>query len=176
MMLALITIGGLAILIFLELPFTPWARSFGMWPTLTGRWIGELRTEDGRSQPVFFELSGGFRGRSTYINGRARVCDRRDAIRDFEVSGRPDNWRGTRFHFSPNGTVEIRPGLAAGRLEAEWSGDEIRGSGPLFQPGGVASASVSRDSPSPQTQRAQLMLRRGSERDFLAACGNAAPH
>ncbi len=169
-MLALLTVGGVAILMLLEVPFTPWARSFGMWPTLTGEWIGELETAEGRSLPVFLEMGGGFRGRSTYIDGRARLCYRRDAIREFKVAGRPDNYRGTKFHLSLRQNVEGDSGLVPGNLQGEWQGDEIRATSTLISLSPVGTASATAGSRAAEPPRARYALRRGSEQQFLAAC------
>jgi hypothetical protein len=168
--MALVFVGYLAVLTLLDLPFTPWARSFGMWPTLTGDWSGELRTEGGRPHPVFFAVRGGWRRRSVYINGRGRLCERDGAIRDFEISGRPDNWSGSRFHLSTRGVVEHGAGTQLGELEAEWQGDAIRATGALVSAGPVATASVSRDSRPAAPPKVHYSLRRGSEKDFLTAC------
>ena len=77
---------ALGLTLALEAVLTPWARSFGVWPTLTGHWVGELTMLDGGASPVYFELGGGMRsggsGRRPYIDGRARWCDGSGEIRD----------------------------------------------------------------------------------------------
>jgi hypothetical protein len=155
----------------LEIPFAPWARSLGMWPTLTGEWTGELETEDGQAQPMFLEIRGGVprRGRP-YIDGRARLCHGSGWIRDFGISGAPDNWRGTRFHLSARSLDENVSGLGPGEMQAEWLGDEIRATGVLVSLGPVATASASRSSRGEGPPPVRYALRRGNETDFLAAC------
>ena len=168
--LALVFAGYLAVMTLLDLPFTPWARSLGMWPTLTGDWSGELRTEDGRTQALFLAVRGGWYRRSVYINGRGRLCDRPGAIRDFEISGAPDNWRGTRFHFSTRDVVDYGPGTQLGEVRGEWEGDAIRATGALVSAGPVATASATRESGPAAPPQVLYSFRRGSEKDFLTAC------
>jgi hypothetical protein len=169
-----LVLAGLVVVSFaflLEVPFAPWARSLGMWPTLTGEWTGELETAEGATQPVYLEIRGGVprRGRP-YIDGRARLCDGSGAIRDFEIFGSPDNWRGTRFHLSARSLVEDDSGFGPGDLQAEWLGDEIRATGVLISRSPVATASASRSSRVEAPPTVRYALRRGNEADFLSAC------
>jgi hypothetical protein len=160
-----------AVVTMLEAPFAPWARSFGMWPTLTGNWSGTLEAPDGRTQPILLAIGGGVHRRgSTYIDGRARICDHHGAIREFEISGRPDNWRGTRFHlsFRPVMDDDIAPG--PGDLRGEWNGDDIRATSTIVSRAPTATAEASRSSPAQGPPEARYVLRRGTDGDFLAAC------
>jgi hypothetical protein len=161
----------ISILLLLEMARAPWARSLGLWPTLAGDWTGEVETADRGITPVFFAIRGWVpkRGRPS-IEGRARFCDRSDAIRDFEISGRPDNWGGTRFRVSMSSAVERDSRLGPGELQGEWQGDAIRAAGALISRGPVATAEVSRSSPPESPPQVRYALRRGSEADFLAAC------
>lgn len=169
---------ALGLRLALEVVLTPWARSFGLWPTLTGRWVGELTMLDGRVSPVYFELGGGMpsgrHGRS-YINGRARWCDGSGEIRDYTVSGTPENYRGTRFHLSTSSVVERTSGVSPAGLQGEWSVDEIRGRSELFTHARRATATASRAVDETHTSVAKARevryrLQRGSESDFLSAC------
>jgi len=167
--LAVVGAAGISILILLEMASAPWARSLGLWPTLTGDWTGQIETADGRSRPVFFAIRGWVprRGRAS-IEGRARLCERGGSIRDFEISGRPDNWRGTRFHISMSS--EHDSGLVPGELQGEWVGGEVRAAGPLVSRGAVATATAEESRAPEARPQVHYTLRRGSEADFLAAC------
>jgi hypothetical protein len=171
---ALLVVAGLvtvAVAVLLEAPFAPWARSFGLWSTLTGDWTGTVETAPGRTRPVFLAIRGGLprRGRA-YIDGRARLCDGRDAIREFEITGAPDNWRGTKFHLSMRSVVEHDAQPAPGDLQGEWDGDEVRAAGALVSRSAVATAEASESSPTEAPPQARWALRRGTEAEFLAAC------
>lgn len=171
---ALLVFAGLVTLgiaLLLEGPFAPWARSFGLWPTLTGDWTGTFESAGGETRPVFLAIRGGVprRGRA-YIDGRARLCEGSTPIRDFEITGAPDNWRGTKFHLSMRSVVEHDSRPAPGDLQGEWDGDEVRATGVLVSRSSVATAETSESSPAAAPPQARLVLRRGSEADFQASC------
>ena len=42
----------------LDAPRAPWLRSFGLWPTLTGPWQGQLGTADGPVTSIYLEIGG----------------------------------------------------------------------------------------------------------------------
>jgi hypothetical protein len=173
--MATIVVAGVVILTLLEVPIAPWARSFGLWPTLTGEWHGEMRTPDGRVQPVHLRIGGGMRlgGRGRpYIDGLARVCAGAGVVREYVLWGRPANWRGTRFSLSMSRDAEEDSAYGPGDLQGEWQGDEIRATGTWIVRGPTATASVTRSegvaSPPPEVR---YQLRRGGQEAFLAACG-----
>ena len=173
--MALVGSGMFAASIALEVPIAPWMRSFGWWPTLTGTWHGTLETADGRESPVYFDIQGEVLGGTRHvgnIRGSARWCDRSGSIRDYEISGDPDNWRGTRFRLSTTSVIEREDGRSPAALRGEWSGDEIRATGVLVSHGRTAVASATRSSRTPEPPAIRITLRRGSEADFLAACGH----
>jgi hypothetical protein len=161
------------LLIALEIPFAPWIRSFGLWSTLTGRWLGEVQMPDGRTTPVYFDIDGRLGKHGSYIAGTAKWCEGRDRVRDYEVSGDSDNWRGTLFHLSTRPVDEGETGMALGELQGERMGDEIRAVGVMVSRARTATATATRDSrrEDPPQPRVRYRLRRGSERDFIVACG-----
>jgi hypothetical protein len=173
--LVVLAVAALAIVTAFDVARAPWSRSFGLWPTLAGDWTGELVTADGRAQPVFFAIRGWVprRGRP-FIEGRARLCDDNGSVRDLQISGRPDDWRGTRFQVSIAGTNGHDSRLVPGDLHGEWQGDAIRAAGVLVSGGPVATADVSRQARPAEPPRVHYALRRGSEREFLAACQKVA--
>jgi hypothetical protein len=176
--LTLAALGMFAALSLLEIPFAPWIRSFGLWPTLTGDWHGTLETPDGRTSFIHLELSGevfsfsGTRGpRRASISGTARWCDEGGRIREFRISGAPDNWRGTQFHLSMLEEVERDSGVTLGDLRGEWSGDEIRASGPLVSLARTATAEATRSAPrAGPPPAARYALRRADGQDLRATC------
>jgi hypothetical protein len=143
-----------------------------MWPTLAGDWTGRIERPDGRSQPIFFTIRGDLprRGRPS-IDGRARVCDQSGAVRDFALTGGPDNRRGTRFHISFRPVVDSDVAPGPGDLPGEWNGgDDIHGASTFVSRAPVAIAEASDSSPPQAPPEARYVLRRGNEADFLAAC------
>jgi hypothetical protein len=168
-----LTVAGVALVSALELPLTPWARSMGLWPTLTGEWNGELRTADGHIHPVYLEIRGGLRNRGrSYIDGRAKICVG-TKIHDFNVYGRNDNWRGTRFHLSLSRVSVPGPDQVPDGMQGEWSNDDLRGIGQLVSTSPTATASATRSSAPPPPPLVRYILHRGTETAFLAACGAA---
>jgi len=156
----------------LDVAFAPWMRSFGLWPTLTGNWHGELRMADGGVSFVYFEIRGVRLQRGSHIYGSAKWCDGSGRIWDYEISGRPDNWRGTRFYISTRGVVERESGVSPGELQGEWRGDdEIHGTGALVSHNRTATAYASETTRSSSASPVRYTLRRGGETAFLAACG-----
>jgi hypothetical protein len=169
----IVGVAALSASVLLEVPRAPWARSLGLWPTLTGDWVGDLTIGSGRARPVFLAIRGFVprRGRPS-INGRARLCDQGGAIRDFQISGEPDNWRGTRFHFAMSATAERDWPLAPGELGGEWDGDAIRATGALVSRGPAATLEISRSSRPASPPRVYVAMHRGNETDFLTVCQN----
>ena len=167
-------IAGVAVVSILMLLEVPARRGRARWACgRRSQAIGPARSRrrpDDGSQ-LFLSIRGWVprRGRP-YIEGRARLCDRSNEIRDFTISGRPDNWRGTRFHVSMSSAVEQDSRLGPGELQGEWKGDAIRATGVLVSHGPVATAEVSRSSGPEVPPQVHYALRRGSEGDFLAAC------
>jgi len=160
-----------------EAAFYPWARSFGLWPVLVGSWQGEMRGASGAS-PVFLEIESTFFFASstrhlTPIDGRLRWCDE-GTIRDYDIDGNVDDWRGTRFTLAVYGTGGRESGQSPDRLAAEWRDDTIEATGTLWRQGGTAAAEAARGAArGEEAPRVRYSLRRGTEDDFLAACGGS---
>jgi len=174
-------IRGIAVFVLLlmlymamEIPFIPWARSFGLWPTLAGSWFGRSSTP-GRASFVFLELEGHVgRGRRR-IEGRAQWCER-GVIQDYDLSGAPDNWRGTLFHASTRSTSELPVGLVLSQLRGQWSGDEIQADVLLIS--NARSVTISEETSSSGSSATKppvlhYVLQRGGEEQFVAACKGA---
>jgi hypothetical protein len=162
--------------VILETPFAPWARSFGLWQTLTGDWHGELMMPDGRTDAIYFEIRHPFplldrcRDCPKRIEGRARVCEAQGTVRDYDIAGNVSNWRGTKFYLALSMAAEQQPGLAVRELRGEWEGDSIRATGDLVKLGHTVSIEATDSSDRPTSQQVRYTLRRGTEDDFLAAC------
>lgn len=170
--MALVGLGLFAAYTVLDVAFAPWMRSFGFWPTLTGNWHGELQTADGGASFVYFEIRGVALRRGSHIYGSAKWCDGSGRIWEYEISGRPNNWRGTRFYLSTRSVVERESGVSPGELQGEWRGDEIHATGTLVSHSRTATAYASEASRSPAgPPSVRYTLRRGSEKDFQTACG-----
>jgi hypothetical protein len=155
----------------LDAAFAPWMRSFGLWPTLTGNWHGELRTADGSVSFVYFEIRGVRQQRGSHIYGSAKWCDRSGHIWDYQISGHPENWRGTRFYLATTSVIDRESGASPGELRGEWrADDEIHGTGALV-PHSRSTTAHATSSERPVTSPAvRYTLRRGSEAAFLTAC------
>jgi hypothetical protein len=157
-----------------EIPFVPWARSFGLWPTLTGSWFGESSPHGGGAF-VYLELNGGMSSgsqRRPFLRGRAKWCSPGNTVHDYDLFGEPDNWRGTRFHLEPRSVGEQPFGPVLSQLRGEWDKDEIRAEGVVIVRASTASATAIRGAVTTTSSPAVVhyVLRRGHEDDFVAAC------
>lgn len=168
--LTLAALGLIAAFAVLDAAFAPWMRSFGLWPTLTDNWHGEMHAPNGGVSFVYLEIRGVRLQRGSHIYGRAKWCDEAGRISDYEISGRPENWRGTHFSLSTTGIVDREDGVSPGELQGEWRGEEIHATGTLVSHSRTATASTSEASQSASAARVRYTLRRGSEAAFLAAC------
>jgi hypothetical protein len=164
--------GLFGVFVALDVAFAPWMRSFGLWPTLTGDWHGELQMADGGVSFVYLEIRGVRLQRGSHIYGSAKWCDGSGRIWDYEISGHPDNWRGTRFYLSTRAAVERESGESPGELQGEWRGDEIHASGGFVSHSRTATAFASATSRRAPAPTVRYTLRRGSETAFRAACGS----
>lgn len=167
---------GVVVRLLMEVAVHPWARSFGLWPTLTGDWTGELITA-GVSTPVYVEIRSDFAWRSDvrhspFITGRLEWCDGTGAIREFDVSGDVENWRGTAFHLTLYRRDPARAGESPAELAGIWDGDTIEGRGTLVQHGPTATAEVTRGQATAAHAAPAItyMLRRSGRDVFLTAC------
>jgi len=162
-----------------ELAVHPWARSFGLWPTLTGEWSGELITPEGRT-PVHLAIHSNFLWRtdvrhSPYIEGRLEWCEANGVVREFDVSGDVDDWRGTRFHLTLYRREPQEEGTFPSELRGEWSGDAMEAVGSMAHVGSTASAEATRDeSITSEAPAVSYTLRRDGPDAFQAACTERA--
>lgn len=169
-----VTLAGLLALTYLvlsigEMVRAPWMTSFWMWDTLVGEWYGEMADGEGSETLLYLDIEGYVGSRSIYITGTARWCDANGQIRDYTLTGGPDNWRGRRFHLSFATKNERDSGFSPGAMQGEWNGDQIRMLGTYLRHERTASASEQQASqPSPPPVRSTL--RRGDEQAFLTAC------
>ena len=159
----------------IDAPFNPWAHSLRGGPTLVGTWVGTLTAPGARRAALFLELRRSRNSRGRYstcrhcprIEGAARLCDGGDP-KIYEVWGGPDNWSGARFHLKKRAAGPARPGLQLGYMRGEWGGDvlnlstqfESGGDEPEARAGGGRGTDVA----------VRFALKRGGEREFLAAC------
>ena len=158
----------------LETPFAPWARSFGLWPTLTGDWHGEATMPDGRTTPIYLEIRhalpiGRCRDCASKFEGRAKTCESRGAIREIDISGSVDNWSGTRFRFQLR-RPDDSSGQGPGEVGGEWKDDTIHAAADLVTYGRTATTEAVRGEDRASAPQVLYDLRRGTEDDFLAAC------
>lgn len=172
MVIGVIVLGlaTLGILMVLEIPFAPWIRSFGLWPTLTGEWLGTLERPDGRLSFVYFDIRGSLNRYNPDIYGKAKWCDDNGRIWSYEIWGDTDNWRGTRFHLSTRNAIARESGESPAELRGVWNDDVIRATGVLVTHSRTATAEATRTSRSPGPPQVSYTLRRGNEKRFLAAC------
>jgi hypothetical protein len=158
----------------LETPFAPWARSFGLWPTLTGDWHGEVTGPDGRSSPIYLEIRhalpiGRCRDCASLFEGRAKTCERRGSIREVDISGSVDNWSGSRFRFQLSRSDDFSA-KGPGEVRGEWKGDAIHAAADLVTYGSSAAAEAFRGEDRPSAPQIRYILGRGTENDFVSAC------
>lgn len=182
--IAAVALAGLAVLAGAEALFFPWARSFAGGLTLTGEWYGEFPARSFGVQRVYVELDGHLASRCYQcrrLEGRARICDSGGRVRDFDVTGDVNNWRGTSFWIS-TGPIDSRDGRGVhlGLVEGSWEGDIITARARLNTydfAGGIASSisiSETRDGAVESDPVVPLVLRRGTEKQFNDACAEAA--
>jgi hypothetical protein len=158
----------------LETPFAPWARSFGLWPTLTGDWHGQVTDPDGRSRPIYLEIRhalpiGRCRDCTSLFEGRAKTCESRGSIREIDISGSVDNWSGSRFRFQL-GRREGFSGDGPGEVRGEWKDNAIHAVAELVTYRRTATAEAVRGEDRRSAPQIRYALGRGTEDDFVSAC------
>lgn len=168
-------IGRVGVLVFVlvalsgawEMPFIPWARSLGLWPTLTGRWVGKATRPDGRTSFVYLDLTGKMPGRSRLsIGGQAQWCEHGSAIQEYTVYGRPDNYRGTRFALETSSRTEQTRVLST--LHGQWHDNEMQAMGRIVTY--ARSVGISEGTPNPPEQVFAYTFHRGTLAEFQQAC------
>ena len=106
--------------------FAPWAIDWGGGPTLTGAWVGPLRSNWGSEYHLYVELGWEPpRGRTSraYLTGTAWVCNRTGAEFRLEVRGDADRAAqdvDLDLEASASGYGESLP------LRGAWHGDTLR--------------------------------------------------
>jgi len=163
----------------------PWTVSLPGRPALVGEWYGELIMPTGRKHWIALDLSAERTGRNLNLKklkGSAQVCGVQ-GMRAYEGSAKPQNWRGTLFNIALSATDQPTEGLALIKLSAEWDRQDVIRASAEFESGGPQtivveerSGAVTRPGADPDTLfPVSLTLRRGSERDFAAACARLSP-
>ena len=144
--------------------FNPWALSLTGGPTLTGRWTGEVRLPDGDTRLIHLVIkhSTSPRCRDCDIDGTARLCRGATLERQYRIAGDNDTWRGAAFHISLTPESDSAEGeLRLGRLEGEWTGENIRFTAPWWRHSQTATAEVRRGETTPEEPRLTFALRKG---------------
>ena len=173
-------------LLVLDTAFHPWARSFTGQPTLTGEWLGTLKTATGRHLVVWLELKHpvgrGTCGNCPRIDGTARTCEAGQPPFDYEVWGNVEDWRGERFALKTLLVGEERV-LSLGYLQGSWQADSMALSTELKVPGqvtttrwekaedGTERTSVIGGDPDTRAP-VQWPMQRGTADEFAARCDN----
>ena len=163
----------------------PWSVSLPGRPALVGKWLGELILPAGRKQWVALDLSAepsGRNGSLRRLKGFAQVCGAQ-GMRGYEGSSKPQNWHGTLFNLALGATDASAAGLILIKLDAEWDRQDVIRARARFEAGGPVTVAIDRDGTvtrpgaDPDTLfPVSFTLRRGSERDFTAACARVSSH
>ena len=120
--IAAVAVAGLAVLTGAEALFFPWARSFTGGQTLTGEWYGEFAAPAFGVQRVYVEVEGHLASRCVQcrrIEGRARICDSRGRVRDFDVTGDYEYSYDLDFEHKMGFDGDIIAGYDFGQIRAE---------------------------------------------------------
>jgi hypothetical protein len=156
----------------------PWAHSITFGRTLVGMWVGELTPARRGTHILFLDLRDDIsEDAGPDLRGTARLCDTRGELHEFGITGRTQNWRGTRFHLRTFIT-ERRDGegVELGGVDGEWDrGDtlrldvkpelwRIRGGGTISSTDRPPEQIALEDTIVPST------LTRAGEREFRDAC------
>ena len=157
----------------------PWGYPSSGRPTLTGSWVGSLRTATGLQRGVIIDMklpdiSGRRRKyrRSRYgsLEGTARTCDESGLVRAFTVSGAPENRDATRLHLT--GLPVEKPalnGLRLGTMQGTWDqANTLHIEAQLYveKDGGTTSGADYPDTEKP----APLHMTHGGDSEFRAVC------
>jgi hypothetical protein len=162
----------------LESACYPWAHSITFGRTLVGTWVGELTPARRGTHILFLDLRDAISDEGgPDLQGTAKLCDTRGETHAFGMTGRTQNWRGTRFHLRTFIT-ERRDGegVELGGVDGEWDrGDtlqlsvkpelwRIRGGGTISSTDRPPDQIALEDTIVPST------LTRAGEREFREAC------
>jgi hypothetical protein len=178
-LIAIVVFGGNAFWRQIDKWRFPWAYGGDGRPTLTGTWVGSLRTGSGASRGVMLDVSlpglngGGRRYRRTKygtLEGTARSCDEAGQIRSFTVSGAPEDRAASRIHLGATPVEKPEPeGLTISNLQGAWDRADVLHVETHFvfrkNGGAITGAEY------PDTEKAApLHLTRGGDPEFQAVC------
>ena len=181
------------IIILLQAAFTPWGRSLTGAPTLTGRWYGETARPPGQAKPVYVKIEGLIWGadeggclRNCDVQGIVRVCIAPSVIQNYTFYGDVSNRSGRNFRIDMRKVEDRAYGWKIYELKGAWlGGDTLRLAGEWITDPPRRDIRIVTDSagntvmdPAPEPERrapVTFALRRGRERDFLAACKDLKP-
>jgi hypothetical protein len=186
-------LGGLVALVvgcflLIEAAFTPWARSITGGPTLTGEWMGEIRTASGRQILLWMKLEHFIPtdqcADCPALEGRARTCEANGEQREYRLWGDVENWRGTVFYVKTLDESEHAGKLTLGTLDGKWSGDTMELSTELRVAGAPTTMRFERAPDGRETTRViggdpdthavtRWNMQRGNEQAFLKKCGDS---
>jgi len=160
----------------------PWAFPRGGGPPLPDIWVGSLTTATGqrfgirlglRLKTYYNSRRGGRDWRTSpygSFDGSLRSCDRQDGIREYTITGAPNDRNASKLHFHA-APVEKPPhqGLTFSWFKGSWDGaNRLDLDADIFVQRGKGAVSGS-EFPETQTQP-KLALTRGADADFQALC------
>lgn len=157
----------------------PWGYASSGRPTLTGSWVGTLRTAGGQSYGVLLalELPDIVRERRSYRRGRygalegtARTCDTTGGIRSYTVYGAPETRDATRIQLGSTPVEQPQTeGTTLSTMQGTWDQAttlHVETHFIYYKNGGAVSGPEH-----PETQKAApLHMSRGGDAEFSAAC------
>ena len=143
---------------------TPWALSLTGAPTLTGEWVGTVKTKSGRTLDVWLSIHHPLHSdkcmNCPQIEGEARTCEARRDERRYHLWGNVEDWRGSAFLLKTLEESERPLHLTLGYMNGRWSGDVLDLTTTFRLPRG-----------DPDTQEpVHWRMQRGSESDFRRSC------
>jgi hypothetical protein len=109
---------------FISIIAIPWAIPFPGRGTLTGDWVGELRSSRGPRAWLYLHLEVNSDYNSPRIGDRAAVCTNRRRI-DLDVNGYTTSWSGKTIALLLQPRVPSPPALRF-EMEGSWSGDTLQ--------------------------------------------------
>lgn len=164
-----------AIYTFFDALESPWAYSFfGTRPTLVGEWTGAFTTPSGMRgiahinlQHPYHSPSGG--GDTRWLEGTGESCIGSSAVQTYRIFGRP-NTLATDVPLEFTQTAPYVPGYIVQSTRGAWSGENLSLSGVLGHILDTANTTIVGGSDVNQSRSVNIIFRKGSLVDFLAAC------
>jgi hypothetical protein len=148
-------------------------------PTLTGTWVGELRTGRGKPRAVLLDMhrwhpkrAGRCSGCAT-IEGTAMTCDERGQQWRYRAGGKSGDRHATALLVGMSPTADPPPdGLELSSVRGRWAGDSLHLEAEFHWRKGKSTIT---DSSDPDTRGwLSLPMVRGTESDFRARCARIA--